>query len=289
MSARHPSLNPAAIRRVFPAQAFPKRLACLTLDLEGDYAGLADRFDSLARPERIGRLLEVLRGHRVPLTAFVVTRLLGSHPRVIELLQNALQPEWASHSHDHRLDVRSYRDEIRRSRDAFARFFRFPPQGFRAPAGRLFPGDVEALRAEGFAYDSSVFPAIWSLGCGFRNRRLPTMPWEYDGGLLELPFAVVPKARVILSISYLKLLGLRAFRLLFQAFPPEPVLVIDSHLHDFVPTSARKTLPLSLRLAFKRNEAAGLAVLEWLIETLHARGYAFVTMSELAASVRETR
>ena len=279
-------MNSLGIRRVFPAQAVGERLACFTLDLEEDYAGFTTQFTTITQPDRVGRLLDVLRVHQVPLTVFVVTKLLRSHPRIIALLNETLRPEWGSHSHLHRYNSLSHGDEIRQSYEAFAEFFGFPPEGFRAPIGRLSRRDVERLHAQGFNYDSSIFPALWSVGSGFRHRHLPTMPWEYDNGMLELPFAVVPKIRVIFSISYLKLLGTRVFSQLLNRFPPEPILVIDSHLHDFVPTSSRQQLPLHLRLAYKRNETSGFTALKWLIQELRARGYTFVKMSAVAQTLR---
>lgn len=278
-------MDRSLIKRVFRLKASGPQLACVTLDLEEDYAGMTSRFETLDRPDRIGDFLNLLRSHQVPLTVFVVTRLLRSHPHAVKLLA-AIQPEWACHSHHHRLDVASYKDEVRQSLDAFTDFFGFVPVGFRAPAGRLHPGDVEVLWSEGFTYDSSIFPAVWSFGAGFRHCRFPTLPWEYENGLIELPFAVLPTVRVVLSVSYVKLLGIRLFKSLLRLFPPEPVVIIDSHLHDFVPTPARKELPLHMRLAFKRNEAAGLTILGWLIDELRSRRYSFVTMSELANYVR---
>ena len=286
VSSRQARLNPKAIRRVFPVHTLKHRFACLTLDLEKDHDGFTDQFDTINRLDRIHALLELLRSHHIPLTIFVVTELLRSHPHIIKLF-DACRPEWASHSHHHRLDVGPHQEAIRQSRVAFTEFFKCQPKGFRGPFGYLHPRDVDVLRVEGFIYDASIFPALWTLGSGFQHRRLPTLPWEYENGLLELPCAVVPRVRVMLSVSYLKLLGLRVVSRLLQLFPPEPVLVIVCHLHDLIPTPARRELPLALRLARKRNETSGFMVLNWLIDELRSRGYVFVTMAELAQNLLE--
>src|SRR5262249_32672923 len=99
-----------------------------------------------------------------PATFFVVGEIARSHPGLIRDIA-AAGHEIGSHSWDHRrvhrFDPASFRDDLRRSKDALEQAGGKPVTGLRAPTFRVVRETgwgVDVLSECGFAYDSSVFP-----------------------------------------------------------------------------------------------------------------------------------
>lgn len=272
--------------RVLPALG--EKLACVTLDFETDYGDrVGGAFNILhhCRPQ-INELAALYAELEVPVSAFIRTDLLVAHPACLEVLP-ALACDLHCHSHTHNTRNFDSRYEISATADAFRAVFGRDPIGYRAPQGVLHPGDVELLRAQGFQFSSSVFPS-YRPG-KFNNLSMPNAPFVYDNGLVELPFAVVPSARYTISLSYLKLLGFGANRLLYSAFGMPDVLVFDSHLHDYILSrESFRQLPRKLRLAWGINRHNGPAYFKRFVKMLKMRGYRFITMTKLYHRVKES-
>jgi hypothetical protein len=144
----------------------------------------------------------------------------------------------------------------------------------------LHAGDVALLKQAGFRFSSSVFPSFRP--GKFNNLHRPLIPFVYDNGLVELPMAALPGIRLILSLSYLKLLGWRLHRFLQRLTGISNVIVFDAHLHDFIHCEESfRRLPAGLRLAYGRNAHRGFDYFERFIALLRSLGYRFVTMTEL--------
>jgi hypothetical protein len=144
------------------------------------------------------------------------------------------------------------------------------------------------LNQEGFFFDSSVFPA-WRPELGYNYRHLPTCPWAFAEfpRLIELPFAAVRRIRLVISLSFLKLFGLRFFRLLYYLFGFPPTLVFDSHLYDFFLTQPVKNLSRLdwRRYALIRNQNHSFQILQGFVDFLKSKNYVFVFMKDMCKSV----
>ncbi len=268
------------------------RIACLTLDIEADYHDLVpERHYQALEDESVWEwLTDFSREQRVSWTAFVVGELLETKPALAERLSST---GWElglhSYSHDpHRTDTP---EEIRRGKEAFAAAFGYNPIGYRAPLGKITPQGVRNLLAEGFHYDASIFPT-WRPGA-FNHLKDPLEPHMigFDGegaSLAEIPFAVIPRLRLVVSVSYIKLLGLRFYRWALTRFGLPDVAVIDCHFHDLAPSpDAYRQLPLSWKLVYRRNRNRGREVLSWLVSWLKDSGYEFMRLEDVATLVRE--
>lgn len=178
----------------------------------------------------LGRFFELLERHRLPATLFLVG---ADAPRYADRFARAraLGCEIASHSfaHDYRLSVRSpevIADDLARADAALEPLNGGPIRGFRAPGYNVTPALLEAVRARGHRYDSSLLPApayFAARAAAIAGYKLlerpsaslvgdprqflgpidgpypmrPEAPWRpADGGpLVELPMAVEPLTR----------------------------------------------------------------------------------------------
>lgn len=270
------------------------RIACLTLDVEADHHDLVPtaHFEALEHEPTWRWLEEFSRERALPWTAFVVGELLETRPRLAERLA-ATGWELALHSFSHQRGRPDTADEIRRGKAAFRVAFGYDPLGYRAPLGLITPEGLERLEAEGFRYDSSLFPA-WRPGT-FRNLDQPTEPFAVgpSARMIELPCAVIRGLRVIVSVSYMRLLGLPFYRLTLPLFGLPDVAVIDCHFHDLAPApSAYRQLPPFWKFVYGRNRGRGREMLTWLVDWLDRQGYRFMTLGEAAtllAGDRERR
>jgi len=265
---------------VGPALPTNGRWACMTLDFEQDYGARIGEFNILTNHSgRVSELAATFRELDVPVSAFVQTDLLDRYPDALAVLQD-LADDFHVHSHTHAtVDFRSDW-EMAESTRVFERHFGQAPIGYRAPQGVLYDGDIGRLSENGFKFSSSVFPS-YRPG-KFNNLALPLGPFAYENEIVELPLAVVKGVRLTVSMSYLKLLGYAINRTLWATFGLPDVLVLDSHLHDFiVAAESFKKLPPAIRRAYGINKYKGVSYLPRLIGLLKARGYRFTTMTDL--------
>jgi peptidoglycan/xylan/chitin deacetylase (PgdA/CDA1 family) len=253
--------------------------ACITLDLEPDHAGRIAPAYTAWDAGRVGAMFDLLAAHEAPLSAFAVAGSLEAVPAVIERFQDA-GTEFHLHSYSHDLENPDSADEIARGQDAFARFFGRPAEGYRAPEGRISPAGLARLETEGFRFDSSVFPSFWPRP---RYMAFPRAPYRPAGTrLVEMPVATVTPLRIIVSLSWMKLLGWPVFRRLLDMPLPDP-LVFDMHLHDLWALPSKKDLAFPWNWIYARNADAGFSILEAFLATLHDKGYEFVTIGQAAS------
>jgi polysaccharide deacetylase family protein (PEP-CTERM system associated) len=119
----------------------------------------ADRMESSTR-----RIADSLAAHQVRATFFIVGEIAQSHPKLIQEIVKAGH-EIGSHSHDHRrvhrFDPTSFREDLKKSKDALEQTTGQKVFGFRAPTFsivRQTAWAIDALIDCGFEYDSSIFP-----------------------------------------------------------------------------------------------------------------------------------
>ena len=254
------------------------RLAAFTVDLEYDYGSRTGRFEVLRDERGVARLKDFFEKRRIPVSAFAVSSLLEEQPESRDWLVS-VGAEVHSHTHTHMGKALAAEEELRRSLDLVRHFFPQEPIGYRAPHGRVDEGQIEDAGRLGYAFSSSVFPS-WRPGT-FNNLSCPLTPYRYANGLLELPLAALRGLRLVVSVSYLKLLGWPAYYALMKTFGLPAIVVIDSHLHDFLDTPSYRSLPAPLRLAWGIRRARGMELAGRLADFLVRRGYEFVSMNEL--------
>jgi peptidoglycan/xylan/chitin deacetylase (PgdA/CDA1 family) len=266
-----------------------RRIACWTLDLEPDF--LSDNTHEVFwDDERFGRFEAFMLQNHLPLTVFVVARMLEEGLPVKTRFER-IATEFELHSYSHDLSSPDSLHEITKGKRIYTLHFGQPPRGYRAPTGAISHDGLQILHREGFHYDASVFPA-WRPELGYNFRRLPNEPFCFEEfpGLIELPFATVPKIRAVLSLSYLKLLGLQFYKAAFRVLGLPQVIVFDSHLYDYFPTTTVNSLPRTdwRRLALTRNQANTMNLVQQLFDYLADNGYTFATMGELHARVSQS-
>jgi polysaccharide deacetylase family protein (PEP-CTERM system associated) len=145
----------------------------LSVDLEDYYqveafASRVSRSRWTSFPSRVRqntiRTLELLESRKCKATFFVLGWVAKRDPGLIREVAQAGH-ELACHSYLHRplykLKPSQFRDDLRRSRDLIEDIGRTKVVGFRAPTFSITPKTLwalEILSAEGFRYDSSIFP-----------------------------------------------------------------------------------------------------------------------------------
>jgi hypothetical protein len=267
------------ISRIFDVK---EKLACITLDFETDYGDRLGEFNILEKSEKdlIG-LAEMFSRLDIPVSAFIRTDILTNYPKSSNVLK-LLSKDFHCHSHTHNTKSRYFdsNKEIVSSALAFEEYFGYKPFGYRAPQGVLHKGDIDAIRDAGFKFSASVFPSYRP--AKFNNLSMPVKPFMYNNGVFELPFAVIPKLRYTVSLSYLKLLGVNVSRALFSLFGIPNVIVFDSHLHDYlVNEDSFSKLPPHLKIAWGINKHSGIKCFKIFIDLLKRKNYRFITMTEL--------
>jgi polysaccharide deacetylase family protein (PEP-CTERM system associated) len=150
-------------------------------------------------PRRLDRvmppLLERLDRAGARGTFFCLGWVAEHSPAIIREIA-AAGHEIASHGYWHRrvvtLTPAAFREDLRASKDAIENVAGVPVVGYRAPSFSIIPGyewAFDALVAEGFRYDSSVFP-IRRRGYGTPGApRVPHVLTRRGGRLAEFPLA----------------------------------------------------------------------------------------------------
>lgn len=221
---------------------------------------------------------ENLERRGIPLSAFVQTSVLEDYSQS-EAVLRSLATEVHSHSHSHASRDFDSHFELSHSLEILKKSFDQDQYGYRAPYGKLYEGDLQIVKDLGYAFDSSCFPSVRP---GKFNNLNASLEPTTVGGLLEIPFAVMPYTRLILGISYMKLIGPEIYRYLMKITGLPRVLVFYGHMHDFFPTEALKHFPGRLRWAFSRNSYRSLDIAMSFFDHLSSLGYEFKTMNEIA-------
>ena len=260
------------------------RYACFTLDYELDYGGRLRQFDTLKQRRQHEELARFLHDESIPLSAFIQTQTLKDYPES-ETVIRSLASDFHSHSHTHASKGFASREEFITSKKIIEDTFGQQTVGYRAPFGKLYPGDHELLSELNFSFDASIFPS-YRPG-KFNHLSASIEPTRLPCGLQEIPFAVIPKVRLILGISYMKLLGYGFYENFMKVFGLPEVVVFYGHMHDYFPTPGVNTLPLPLRKAFNRNSGQALAITKKFMQHLKRNQYQMVTMSALAHVLKD--
>ena len=275
----------AADKPTRSAHAFggpPNMTVCLTLDLEPDFGRRVPSAYTAWNADNIERLIAHLAKCNVPLTVFVVAESLIAMPDVVERFRKT-GAEFHLHSYSHDLDRPDAIDEIQRGKEVFERHFGYSPAGYRAPEGRISPQGWHALEREGFTFDASIFPSFWPRPRYLQYARRPFR--VCNGRLVVVPAATLSPARLIVSVSWLKLLGWPLYRwLLARAESPDPFL-FGMHLHDLWATRSASQLGAPWTWVYRRNNDDGFDMLVRFLNFMQARGERFETVGTVVSRI----
>jgi hypothetical protein len=254
---------------------------CYTLDLEHDYAGVApaETYETLSRPDLLERFSEIVRAHRLKLTVFATGKVLEQQSDALDHFQR-MGAEVELHGYDHVMEATTAADELHRGIAAYQDLFGKLPLGYRAPGGVISPDLMAELARAGIRYDSSVFPSFRP-GM-YSHLDAPLEPYPHPGlPLLELPIGVIPRVRLPIAASYIRLVGFPIYRILFRLFGlPSPAVYL-LHLVDLVPVAMRRRLPAHLRAIHARGDGRGLEIFGATVAYFEAAGYTPAHMSRL--------
>ena len=136
-------------------------------------------------------LLETIEG--VQATFFVLGWVAKRHPDLIKQISNRGH-EIACHGYYHELifelGPEKFRDDIKKAKNLLEDLTGKSVDGYRAPGfsiRRTEPWALEIICEEGFLYDSSIFPALRTMGGIDGFERFPQKLKLKAGGLFELP------------------------------------------------------------------------------------------------------
>jgi polysaccharide deacetylase family protein (PEP-CTERM system associated) len=136
------------------------------------------------------RLLDLLQKHDLKATFFVLGWIAERQKTLVRDIA-AAGHEIASHGYSHILYHKSDPAEVRRdislSKQVLEDITGAAVYGFRSPGFSIKKENLwvfEEISRAGYAYDSSVFPAVRNHG---GNAGMPLKPFRFDHGLLEYP------------------------------------------------------------------------------------------------------
>jgi peptidoglycan/xylan/chitin deacetylase (PgdA/CDA1 family) len=264
------------------------------------------------------RFAELFARHDLKATFFVVGADLAEDTEGRALLADLARAghELANHTHTHRYDFARLRrgemaEEIDRAHDAVAACAGAPPIGFRAPGYAINADALDLLNARGYRYDSSVFPSAAYYGAkalvmgamrvtgrpsgSFLDnprvllaprrpyRPAPTVPYRQGGnGLLELPIAVTPVARLHVIGTSLILAPAWLRRHLVRVALRAPLFNLELHGIDLADADADEMPPVLVARQpdLRRPLAHKLAALDETLAAARAAGARFVTLRD---------
>ncbi|MDI6743186.1 MAG: polysaccharide deacetylase family protein [Smithella sp.] len=222
------------------------------------------------------RILAILDEHKVKATMFWLGWAAEKHPALLRRCADAGH-EIASHGYRHILAYEAgrenFREDIRRGKKVIEDITGTAVSGFRTAGFGTTSGTpwlFDEIRAAGFVYDSSVFPAKRGHGGITDFKVVPHEIMTSSGALLEIPQSVVEvfgKRVSFFGGGYLRIAPVFLIRWgigkLQEANLP---LVVYVHPREVDPEHPR--LPLKLHRRFKSyvNLSSTVPKLRWLCE-----------------------
>jgi polysaccharide deacetylase family protein (PEP-CTERM system associated) len=206
-------------------------------------------------------LLDQLEETQTKATFFIVGQIARHNPglvRSIARLGHEVASHGWAHQRLHNLTPASFREDLRRSKEALEQLTGQPIEGFRAPTFSIVRQTgwaLEVLADMGMVYDSSIYPVVHDR---YGIPGAPRQPFLADMAgqkLLELPIATLRFVKMKIPIGgggYFRLLPFsfleRALRQMARDCSP-PVAMLYFHPWEFDPLQAR--LPMGLLNRFR--------------------------------------
>jgi hypothetical protein len=256
------------------------RLAAFSIDIEPDYGGIfGSSYVAIEDGEDLDSFRDVIDAEEIPVTLFITGDLLENHEADADRISR-MGTELQVHSHSHPRPPHDVVGEAARAYRAFEGFYGRPPSGYRSPFGYIRDECMDGLSDLGYRYDSSLFPTFRP--GRFSNLDRSLHPERHPSGLWEIPLGCFALTRMVFSIGYLKFFGPNLFRFMLRLCGIPDILVIDSHMHDFIPTPLYSQLPPVARARYGRHMRDGSELLVRFVSLLRASGFEFVTLSAIA-------
>ena len=241
-------------------------------------------------------ILDLLAKHGWHSTFFVLGDVVREHPELIRRMVREGH-ELACHGMSHRPVWRatpeSFRAELREFRAAVTAVLGdFPVIGFRAPTFSIDKSNswaLEVLVAEGYRYDSSIFPMkVKMYGTPgapvgiYRPSRADLRRHDADAALVEFPVAIAELQGVRFPVGggfYLRALPLFVFRAGLDFILRHRPFVLYLHPRELAPETRRMPLdPVNGFITYV-NLHTVIAKLELLFER-----YEWTTMRDILSS-----
>jgi polysaccharide deacetylase family protein (PEP-CTERM system associated) len=206
-----------------------------------------------------GRILDLLRATGSHATFFLLGDVVREHPGLLRRIVHEGH-EVGSHGVDHQPLWRLDADALARQLEEFRRLVervlgRFPVVGYRAPSfslDRSTAWALDVLRDQGYAYDSSIFPARVKLyGVAdapvgiYRPARDDLARHDPGGSLVEFPVAVGAAGPLRLPVAggfYLRALPFSLFRFVLGRVRRHRPVALYLHPRECAPESVRLAL-----------------------------------------------
>lgn len=207
----------------------------LTIDVE-NYSDdqSSDRYTTAISP-----LISALKERGIPATFFIVGEIAENWSNEIRALKEGGH-EIGLHGYSHRLlnelGPDRFKEELAHGMGLLTEILGEPPKGFRAPYFSITPDTPwapDAIAAAGFAYSSSVLPAI-NPQAGLPNA--PRQPFRWPNGLVEFPtpvFGIRKWSLPILGGAYLRLAPQLLVKLASWAGEKRALCWTYAHPYDF--------------------------------------------------------
>ncbi|HYM80057.1 MAG TPA: polysaccharide deacetylase family protein [Candidatus Limnocylindria bacterium] len=274
-------------------------LASFSFDIEDWYHSqlipARDRHDHGETVVRAGTevILDLLDRHSVRATFFVLGEVVREHPDIVRRMVSEGH-ELGCHGMDHRplwdLTPESFRAELREFRTVVEGVLgHYPVVGFRAPTfslDRSTAWALDVLRDEGYAYDSSLFPAkVKMYGMAdapveiYRPARDDLARHDPAGALVEFPVAIGKWAGVRMPVGggfYLRALPFPMFVATLDRILEHRPFALYLHPRECAPEARRLWLDPVNALITYVNLHSVVDKMEKLF-----RRYRFVTMREV--------
>jgi hypothetical protein len=257
------------------------KIISYTLDLEHDYAGIApsETYESIFQTETLDKLADIIQRFEIKITVFATGKIIEQRKGIIQFFRG-LDAEIELHGYHHIMYQPDLALEVQQGAEAYRKYFGKNPTGYRSPGGVISPVLLRTLAAEGIHYDSSLIPSF-RRGV-YKNLKSPTRPFlDPETSILELPVGVVPRIRIPIAASYIRLLGLSVYKRLISLFGTTSPLVYLFHLVDLIETEMRKQLSPFWRSIYAKGRGKGLEVFEASVKHFKDLGYRSEFMGNL--------
>jgi peptidoglycan/xylan/chitin deacetylase (PgdA/CDA1 family) len=249
------------------------KICCLTLDLEADHGLKEQKYFEAAHG--CDGFLALVRKHNIPLTVFVLGKILEERNSLIDKFKN-FNFEFGLHTYAHQPEEGE--EDIKMAFESYVRYFGRPPLGYRGPFGRIKPDNIKILERLGFRYVSSIRPCrITSL------RSLKPKGFLYSSRLLEIPVTSLTSLGIPFGMSWLQLSGMNLLKAIDRDATTPSILVFYMHLHDVIHTKAYHFLPWPWRIFYFKNKLNKQPLLDFdrFVSSMSDRGYTFWRMDKL--------
>jgi peptidoglycan/xylan/chitin deacetylase (PgdA/CDA1 family) len=228
----------------------------LTLDFEEDL-GSANSKKTFFCHRKSKELVKYVLEQDLKVTMFVTGEILEVHPHLLDpFLDYSHNFHFELHAYDHTAIFKTIAERKRnivQGLKAYRQFFGRTPRFYRAPNGMISNEEINLLIEEGLYAGSNFFPTFFP--GRFNNLKIPQNPFFVNHTpYFEIPVSVTKYLSIPCSLSYIKLIGWRIFRLLNPKMS-SPHLVYDFHLHDLFPDEYKGKIDMSIahKIAYSIN------------------------------------